>query len=319
MRYAGVTGTNGKTTITYLFEAMAKAAGTPIGLLGTVEQRIGDHRWPATHTTLESIALCERLQEMEKIGAAWAVLEVSSHALAQKRADALRFSVSAFTNLTPDHLDFHKTFEAYFLAKARLFAELTTGVSVIHTGAAYGERMASLMVRGERLLVGRDRGDVQVEKVELGRESTRLQLQTPLGPLSFETALIGEFNVENVLVAVGMAIGAGFSAEAIVRGCQTLPGVPGRLERVRAGARAGFVDYAHTPDALERVLKTLQALPHERLFCVFGCGGDRDPQQTTAHGSAPPLKTPTSVSSPPTIRAAKSPAIIDAIVSGMVR
>ncbi len=316
MRYAGVTGTNGKTTITYLFEAIAKAAGETIGLLGTVEQRVGEKHWPATHTTLESIALCERLQEMENLGAGWAVLEVSSHALAQKRADALRFSVSAFTNLTPDHLDFHLSMEDYFLAKQRLFNALTDGTSVIHVGGAYGQRMYD-SVRGPRLSVGRQGKDIAVTAAVLDRDGTHLELQTPLGALRMRSHLIGEFNVENLVVAVGMGVAAGFSADAIVRGIESLAGVPGRLQMVRSGTRTAFVDYAHTPDALTRVLQTLRALPHERLLCVFGCGGDRDQKKRPLMGEAAAQNADVAVVTSDNPRSESPQAIIDAIVAGM--
>ena len=176
--------------------------------------------------------------------------------------------------------------DLHFAAKARLFTELTTGTAVIHTGGAYGQQMFDA-VRGPRLSVGRAAGDVRVLRSELDpamgrvwssyRRSARCRLRS---------ALIGEFNVENLLVAVGMGIAAGFSADAIVRGIESLNGVPGRLQMVRAGTRTAFVDYAHTPDALTRVLQTLRALPHERLFCVFGCGGDRDAKNARLMGAA---------------------------------
>jgi UDP-N-acetylmuramoyl-L-alanyl-D-glutamate--2,6-diaminopimelate ligase len=316
MRYAGVTGTNGKTTITFLFEAMACAAGARIGLLGTIEQRFEAKRWPATHTTLLPIALCSRLQEMETLGAEWAVLEVSSHALAQKRADALRFSVSAFSNLTPDHLDYHGTMDAYFAAKARLFRELTTGVSVIHTGGAGGERMLA-EVRGEKLTVARDRGDVCVKRAVVERDRTPLVLHTPSGPLELVSPLIGDFNIENVLVAVGMAIAAGISLDAIATGIAGVQ-VPGRLQAVRAAdGRLAFVDYAHTPDALARTLATLQALPHDRVLCVFGCGGDRDRSKRPLMGEAVAAHSDVAVVTSDNPRGEAAQAIIADILPGL--
>lgn len=316
MRYASVTGTNGKTTITFLFEAMARAAGERIGLLGTIEQRFEGQHWPATHTTLLPIELCSRLQEMETLGAAWAVLEVSSHALDQKRADALRFAVSGFTNLTPDHLDYHGTMEAYFTAKARLFRELTSGVSVIHTGGASGERMLA-QVTGAKLAVARERGDVSVESVRVERERTPLVLHTPVGRLELVSPLIGEFNIENVLVAVGMAVAAGFSADAIAHGIEKVR-VPGRLQAVRAAnGRLGFVDYAHTPDALARTLSTLQALPHRRVLCVFGCGGDRDRTKRPLMGEAVAAHSDVAVVTSDNPRSESAEAIIADILPGL--
>lgn len=316
MRYAGVTGTNGKTTITFLFEQMARAAGVRCGLLGTIEQRFENQRWPATHTTLLPIELCGRLQEMETLGAQWAVLEVSSHALDQKRADALRFSVSGFTNLTPDHLDYHGTMDAYFVAKARLFRELTSGMSVIHTGGAGGERMLA-EVTGEKLTVARDAGDVYVKRAHVERDRTPLTLHTPQGPLELISPLIGDFNVENVLVAVGMGIAAGFSLDAIARGIEKVR-VPGRLQAVRApNGRLAFVDYAHTPDALARTLSTLQALPHARVLCVFGCGGDRDKAKRPLMGEAVAAHSDVAVVTSDNPRSEAPEAIIADILPGL--
>ncbi|MCC6810070.1 MAG: UDP-N-acetylmuramoyl-L-alanyl-D-glutamate--2,6-diaminopimelate ligase [Deltaproteobacteria bacterium] len=294
MKYAGVTGTNGKTTLTYLLEAIAQAAGKRALVIGTVEHRLGDKRWPSSHTTPDAIALCERIVEAEKLGADWTVMEVSSHGLDQHRADALAFDVAGFTNLTPDHLDYHGSMDAYFAAKLRLFSALVRqdGAAAVNLDGAMGpELLAKCTALGRSRVLGcsatRADADVYVSQVTHGLRATELLLRTPAGELALRSPLIGSFNVENVALAVTMALGAGFDLAAIRRGIEGLAGVPGRLERVLADdGRVGFVDYAHTPDALERVLATLRALPHEGVLCVFGCGGDRDRTKRPLMGAA---------------------------------
>ena len=290
-KYAGVTGTNGKTTTTYVFEAIGRAAGAKVGLLGTIEQRLGDKSWPATHTTLEALPLAQRLVEMRRAGADWAVMEVSSHGLALQRVDALRFSLAAFSNLTPDHLDFHGTMREYGDAKARLFGDLMTsdGCAVINVDGAGAERMLAAVPAGARTLrVGRtDGADVRLVGAESTRVGLALQVESPLGRLELSSELIGDFNIDNLLLGVGMAVGAGFSREQIVRGVERLRRVPGRLSKVVAkDGRLAFVDYAHTPDALVRVLATVRPLCKGRLICVFGCGGDRDRSKRRVMGEA---------------------------------
>ena len=294
MRHAGVTGTNGKTTLTYLLEAIVSAAGKNPLVIGTVEHRLGQRVWPTAHTTPEAITLCERIVEAETLGADWTVMECSSHGLDQYRADSLQFDIVGFTNLTPDHLDYHGTMERYFDAKLRLFTELvrTDGAAAINLDGAHGRELHEkcLAVKRSRVLgcsTVVSTGDVYVWKIVQGIRATELTMRTPAGELALESPLIGAFNVENVALAVTMAIGAGFALDAIKRGIEGLRGVPGRLERVVApDGRMGFVDYAHTPDALERVLQTLNALPHQHVICVFGCGGDRDKTKRPLMGAA---------------------------------
>ncbi len=294
MRYAGVTGTNGKTTLTYLLEAIVRASGHQPLVIGTVEHRLGERRWPTAHTTPEAITLCERVVEAETLGADWTVMEVSSHGLDQYRADSLAFDVVGFTNLTPDHLDYHGTMERYFEAKLRLFTELVRrdGTAAINLDGAYGRALLAKCTATKRSRVlscstSDASADIYVLNTLHGMRATELTLRTPTGPLALKSPLIGAFNVENVALAVTMAIGAGFSTETIKHGIEGLRGVPGRLERVVApDGRMGFVDYAHTPDALERVLQTLNALPHEHVICVFGCGGDRDKTKRPLMGAA---------------------------------
>lgn len=291
IRFLGVTGTNGKSTTTYVVEAIARAANEPIGLLGTIEQRVAERTWPATHTTLEALPLAQRLVEMQQLGAKVAVMEVSSHALLLRRADALRFSVAGFSNLTPDHLDLHGDMQRYGAAKARLFSELLAedGVAVLNQDGAGFEVMEAAVPKTKRQLrVGRrDGADVRLLKAETSLSGLRLEVSSPLGRLALNSVLVGDYNIDNLLLGVGMAIAAGYSPTAIEKGVRDLPRVPGRLSRVDAAdGRTGFVDYAHTEDALVRLLQALRPLSTGRLICVFGCGGDRDKTKRPLMGRA---------------------------------
>ncbi|HVZ86670.1 MAG TPA: UDP-N-acetylmuramoyl-L-alanyl-D-glutamate--2,6-diaminopimelate ligase, partial [Polyangia bacterium] len=286
-----VTGTNGKTTTTYLVEEMLRAAGRAPGVIGTVSYRAaglpGGGR-AAPLTTPGALALHGLFAEMRSAGATDVVLEASSHALEQGRLDGCRFRVAALTNLTQDHLDYHGTMTAYEAAKAILFERLidpAQGASVTFADDEAGRRMHARARAATRLRVARAPGaaargaDVVVERHAQEAGGTRATLATPVGRLEIASSLVGGYNLENLSLAVGMAIARGLAADAIVHGAARLRGVPGRLERV--GNPRGvlcLVDYAHTPDALERAIAALRPLvaPARRLIVVFGCGGDRD-------------------------------------------
>jgi len=274
----GVTGTNGKTTTTFLCHAILEAAGLRPGLLGTIETRIGDERAPAVRTTPEAIDLQRTFREMLDAGNRSCAVEASSHASELRRLDRVRFAALAFTNLTQDHLDFHETMERYFEAKRRLFL---TGEELppaaVNVDDPYGRRLAEELraIHHERLLTyGLDPGaDLRPEEVELGPAGTRLRL----GDLELETRLHGRFNALNVLAAVATAKLLGLDGEAITAGVASLPGVPGRFEAIDEGQPFPVVvDYAHTPDSLENILRASRELAEGRVICVFGCGGDRD-------------------------------------------
>lgn len=282
---AGVTGTNGKTTVTHFLESIIKAASRKVGLVGTVECRYGDVRIPTQHTTPDPVFLGSVLARMAKDGVSHAVMEVSSHALAQDRVAGLHFKVAAFTNLTQDHLDYHASMEEYFGAKQRLFAE------VLPKSRARG-RMAVVNAddpRSDDIVKGwtgktlrvstgaHAAADVVALEARYGLDGTEARIKTPKGTFEIRTHLVGEHNLSNALVAVGMALAMGFSRSRILRGLAALERVPGRLDRIPdAQGRRVFVDYAHTPDALERTLGALRPLTEGRLIVVFGCGGDRD-------------------------------------------
>jgi UDP-N-acetylmuramoyl-L-alanyl-D-glutamate--2,6-diaminopimelate ligase len=277
---AGVTGTNGKTTVTYLVEACAQEAGVPAGVIGTVTHRFPGVERPASHTTPESTAVQGLLAEMRDAGARLALLEVSSHALAQERVAGMRFAAAGFTNLTRDHLDFHGDMESYFAAKRRLFAEHLAegGVAVVNARDPFGARLADQLGPGRRVWRYGTRAEdaLRAEDVAIGLDGIRARVTTPAGVLEVRSPLVGAHNVENLLCAAGLALALNLPAGAVARALSSSPGAPGRLERVDGRGVSLFVDYAHTDDALARALAALRALAPRRLVCVFGCGGDRD-------------------------------------------
>src|SRR5512138_1947320 len=288
---AGVTGTNGKTTVAWLVEACARAAGTPVRLLGTVV-----HRWPgaereASHTTPESTEVQSLLAEARAAGARAGVLEVSSHALAQERVAGMRFRVAGFTNLTRDHLDYHGDMERYFAVKRRLFAEhlAPDGVAVVNVRDPAGARLADQLGPGRKVWRYGGRADDALRAegdVATGLDGIAAVLATPAGPLSIRSPLVGTHNLENLLCAAGLALALGLPAAAVARGLSSSAGAPGRPQRLSTRGVSVFVDYAHTDDALARALAALAALAPRRLACVFGCGGDRDRGKRPLMGEA---------------------------------
>jgi UDP-N-acetylmuramyl-tripeptide synthetase len=283
MTMVGITGTNGKTTTTYLLESILAAASARPGVIGTVSYRYAGTEAAAPFTTPTPGALHPLFAEMAGAGTTHCVMETSSAALAMARLDGVRFQAAAFTNLTQDHLDVHGTMEAYFAAKRRLFEELLVsgGVAAANVDDDHGlDALAAAPRRSRRLRVSTrtTRADVFVMATHSTISGIRATLQTPRGPLDVRSAaLLGEYNVANIALAVAIAEGLDLPREAIAAGVEQLAGVPGRVQRV-ANARGldVFVDYAHTPDALERVIAALRPLTRGRLIVVFGCGGDRD-------------------------------------------
>jgi UDP-N-acetylmuramoyl-L-alanyl-D-glutamate--2,6-diaminopimelate ligase len=282
----GVTGTNGKTSTTYLVESMWKAAGRACGLIGTVETRFADEAYRSLNTTPESLELQQLLRAMRNRGVTDVVMEVSSHGLEIGRTTGCCFRVAAFTNLTQDHLDFHTTMERYRAAKLLLFRELVdaTGTAVVNLEDPHAAHFVdAARERGARVLgVAREpRTDAQLWVCETAASlrDTRVRLAGETGELELSSPLLGSFNVDNLLVAVGIALATEVPPEAIARGVAACPQVPGRLERVdpgRADLPTVLVDYAHTPDAVEKLLAAVRPLATSRLITVFGCGGDRD-------------------------------------------
>ncbi len=279
MAVVGITGTNGKTTITYLLEAILAEAGMAPAVIGTINYRFGSEQHEASHTTPESLDLMARLSAFRKAGAKSLVMEASSHALDQYRVDGVHFQVGVFTNLTPEHLDYHRDMEGYFSSKNHLFKELLPrdgGQAVINIDDAYGRRLA---VQVENALTcGQQSGaDIYPEELMVTLDGIRGRVVTPAGVVAVSSPLLGDYNVENLLCAIAAAVALKLSPEIITAGLAKAGEVPGRLERIENDRGAVIlVDYAHTGDALRRVVETMQQLKPKRILTVFGCGGDRD-------------------------------------------
>jgi UDP-N-acetylmuramoyl-L-alanyl-D-glutamate--2,6-diaminopimelate ligase len=278
----GITGTNGKTTTSYLVEALLRARGLATGVIGTIQYVLGEERRPASQTTPEALELQGMLALMRERGVGGVAMEVSSHALALSRVEGLAFDVAVFTNLTQDHLDFHGTLDAYRLAKRRLFELLAASPKPARAAVVNGDDPSGeAMVRGLDLPVltfGFGPG-ARVRAVEHASsiDGIRMTVEAPGGRLALSSPLIGEHNVMNLLAAIATGLALGLELGPIGSALSAVGAVPGRFEQVRAGQPfLVVVDYAHTPDALERVLATARKLTPGRLGVVFGCGGDRD-------------------------------------------
>lgn len=281
----GVTGTNGKTTTTHLVRDLLDdlEGRATCGIIGTVGNVLGPLSWPATHTTPEGDETARLLASMRDSGAHFVTMEVSSIALALDRVRGLRFHVAAFTNLTQDHLDFHGTMDAYGAAKASLFHEHAPGAAVIAVDGDFGRELAAsltiptLRVASFEGARGRD-ADLAPESVTFERERMVGTLRTPSGRREFEVPFAGRHNLQNALVALGCALHSGKDLDAALAALARVRGAPGRLERVsrRDDDVTVLVDYAHTPDAVARVLESVRASSPSQTVCVLGCGGDRD-------------------------------------------
>jgi UDP-N-acetylmuramoyl-L-alanyl-D-glutamate--2,6-diaminopimelate ligase len=318
LRTIGVTGTNGKTTTTYLVRALLEAAGHRTGLLGTVTSIIGGAEHAVARTTPEAIDLQATFAAMRDGGDSHCVMEVSSHALALGRADAIHWAAAIFTNLTQDHLDFHPTMEEYFAAKCRLFVDGRPEVAVVNIDDPYGARLAG-EIRGRvpRLVTiaidspGADLRATQVESAFTG--STFVA-----GDLALRSPLPGRFNVMNVLGAVAVVRALGVDDDTIVRALPDAGRVPGRFEPVDEGQDfAVLVDYAHTPDSLENVLTAARPLTANRLISVFGCGGDRDRGKRPQMGEISARLADLTIVTSDNPRSEDPAAIVDEILAGI--
>jgi UDP-N-acetylmuramoyl-L-alanyl-D-glutamate--2,6-diaminopimelate ligase len=331
-----VTGTNGKTTTTYLLEAMLRAAGRTAGVFGTIAYRApGLPGRAAPLTTPGALMLHELLGQMRAVGATDVVLEATSHALEQGRLDGCRFRVAGLTNLTQDHLDYHGTMAEYEAAKAILFERLLDpgrGVAVTFADDEAGRRMHARARGAGKLTVARHPGgdargaDVVIERATLSPDGTRATFATPSGPLEIDSPLVGGYNLDNLALSVGMAIAGGLEGRAIAEGAARLPGVPGRLERVpNPRGVLCLVDYAHTPDALERAIAAARPLATGaggtpgRVVVVFGCGGDRDRGKRPLMGEIAARDADLAVVTSDNPRSEDPAAIVAQIVEGVER
>ncbi len=278
----GVTGTNGKTTTTYLIEHLAVSSGRPSALFGTLVNRWPGHSVTAQHTTAFADLLQAQLAQAVEAGAQIGAMEVSSHALDQQRVAGCHFSGAVFTNLTQDHLDYHPSMQAYFEAKARLFAEpLLAGGAVVNGDDPWGAQLVSRLGKAcWRSSLEDPSAELFIRDLQLGAGGVRGVLQTPAGEGTFHSPLLGRFNLMNLLQAVGALVQQGVPLAQLLEGLANFRGVPGRMERVVVGDGCGdpavLVDYAHTPDGLANALAACRPFTAGRLICVFGCGGDRD-------------------------------------------
>lgn len=283
MNLIGITGTNGKTTTSYLLESILLAAGARPGVIGTINDRLPGKVWEANVTTPESLELMQRLRDMAEAGVTHVVMEISSHALDQGRVEDCPFQAAVFTNISRDHLDYHKSIEAYFEAKSRLFLGLRekgageSARAVINTDDPKGRALAEL-TDAPVVTYGQGRDcDFRADRIQEGREGLTARLITPAGEIEIQSRLIGGFNIYNILAAAAAALCLDVDPVAVASGVANLSGVPGRLELVEnARSLSVVVDYAHTPDALLKVLEAIKPLVEGRLITVFGCGGDRD-------------------------------------------
>ena len=291
----GITGTNGKSTTAFLVESILAAAGRKSALIGTIEYHVAGKVLPAPHTTPEALELNRIFSEALGNGATDAVMEVSSHALAQERVFGVPFDVAVFTNLTRDHLDYHKTMEEYFAAKRVLFEGCGTDVPravVTNLDDDAGVRIAEFSRKRSAVVLkyGWDRGDLHAEKAEITTRGTRFDLVTPEETIAVFSALIGRVNVYNILAAAGAGYARGCPVQAIAKGIDRLACVPGRFERVDCGQPfTVVVDYAHTDDALRNLTalgRELVSAAKGRVLTVFGCGGDRDRKKRPLMGEA---------------------------------
>ena len=280
LKLVGVTGTNGKTTTASLIDSIVRASGAKTGLFGTIAYHTPRGEYPAPNTTPESVDLQEFFAEVRDAEGTHVVLEASSHALVMDRLWGCHFAVALFTNLTRDHIDFHKTFDNYFEAKRRLFEGTGVGapdVSVINTDDEWGKKLVGL---GKKTLTyGLQNGvDLKAKKFQLTFSGLNFTAQTPNGAMQVQSPLVGRINVYNILAAIGAGIGLGYSNEIIEAGIRNLEAVAGRFERVDQGqAFLVVVDYAHTDDALENLIRTARELNTKgRIITLFGCGGSRD-------------------------------------------
>ncbi len=284
MRITGITGTNGKTTTSYILHSILTVDGSQAGLIGTIRNITGSREERAAFTTPEAVDFQRILAGMLGEGVTRTVAEVSSHALALRRVDCTDFSVAVFTNLTRDHLDFHGDMEAYYRAKKRLFSELATSAAVINIDDPYGMRLYGEL-REERggdfpivtCGIGNEGAALRALEIREGFDGLDFSLVHGTGVFRVASPLVGITNVYNILAAVGAALASGIGWDGIITGVRRCRGVDGRMEPVKAGQDfLAVVDYAHTPDALRKAIETLRRLTRGRIITVFGCGGDRD-------------------------------------------
>lgn len=315
MRVIGVTGTNGKTTVTHYIESIASSAGLSTGLIGTIHTRIGDEVVRSIHTTPEASDFQRLLARMRDNGAELVAAEVSSHALDLGRVAATSFAVAAFTNLSQDHLDFHGDMDSYRAAKLRLFDDYEVGTAVVNIDDEVGREIARTF-HGSLLRVGAD-GEIRHGGLAPTARGTSFRLSTPWGSAEMTVPVVGSFNVDNAVLAAACSLAAGLSFDEVVSGLQSLEGVPGRFEVVSHDDPVRvIVDYAHTPEGIVEAVATARGLGGRRVIALIGAGGDRDQAKRPLMGSAV-SRADLAIVTSDNPRSEDPAAIADAVVSGL--
>ena len=323
LKMVGVTGTNGKTTTTHLIEYFLSQSQLPTALFGTLYTRWSGYQQTALHTTPFAVELQSQLAEALKAGNQYAVMEVSSHALAQGRVKGCNFEVGVFTNLTQDHLDYHRDMEDYFQAKSILFSpDYLSGKAIINLDDAYGQRLIATL-ESERVWsysVSNSDADLWTSDLEYKANGVSGILHTPIGEIAFNSPLIGQFNLANLLAAVGTVLHLGVDLPTIAQKLTNFAGVPGRMERVQVSPEQDIsviVDYAHTPDSLENLLKAARPFISGKMICVFGCGGDRDRTKRPLMGKVAARLADVAVVTSDNPRTEDPQRILDDVVAGI--
>jgi UDP-N-acetylmuramoyl-L-alanyl-D-glutamate--2,6-diaminopimelate ligase len=327
MTLVGVTGTNGKTTVTYLLEQMLTQAGKRPGVVGTINYRYADQVFDNPVTTPESLELQAIFRQMADAGVTHAVMEVSSHALDLHRVDGCIFDLAVFTNLTQDHLDYHGDMDRYWACKKRLFTEFLKPAdseapvrAVVNTDNPKGRELAGILDGAVLRTAAYGEGDLTPLGVVRDLAGIRGGIASARGEIPFESPLVGDFNLENILSAAGAALGLGIPVADIAAGIDATPCVPGRLERIAdESGRTVFVDYSHTPDALENAITALRSLTAGRIVTVFGCGGDRDNSKRPIMGEIAARLSDLAVVTSDNPRSEDPLAIIDQVEVGVKR
>lgn len=319
MTMLGVTGTNGKTSTTYMVKAVAEEAGLKVGLIGTIHNLVGDEVVETERTTPESVDLFRLLDHMVERGVDLVIMEVSSHALAQNRAAGIRFKAALFTNLTQDHLDYHKTFEAYRAAKKKLFYQ--TDLAIVNDDDPAADYMSEGLPCPLWTMGIYKGGDFYAKSIEITTAGASFHLFTPMGDGRVNLHISGLFSVYNAMGTAALAVAAGIPFQTVRKGLEKLPCVVGRLQAADTFGRpfAVYVDYAHTPDALKNVLMTARGFAKGRLISVFGCGGDRDHGKRPIMGEISGRNADFSVITSDNPRSEDPMVIIDSIVEGIRR
>jgi UDP-N-acetylmuramoyl-L-alanyl-D-glutamate--2,6-diaminopimelate ligase len=315
-----ITGTNGKTTTSYIVRSIFESAGLGCGLIGTIKHIIGDEVVESLNTTPEAVHIHSLMKKMVGKGQKACVMEVSSHALALDRVYGIKFRAAAFLNLTRDHLDFHGEEDKYMEAKGTLFRELPfSSTSVINIDDPHSEYFIEQAKHANLLTFGwNEQADIHPLEAELGPNGTKVNFSSPKGKFQCTIPIPGRYNVSNAMAGAGIALSCGLPISAIMIGIENLPQVRGRFESVREGQDFSvIIDYAHTPDALERILSSAREITDGRLISVFGCGGDRDRGKRPVMGEISTSTADLTIITSDNPRTENPVSIIDEIISGI--